>query len=67
MAFLSNHIVQANSEHDRIIAMAKAAAAIAALKCADDPYEFARIQRSILTAMQQTFPEILGFDAEEVV
>ena len=66
MAFLSNHVVQADSEHDRIIAMAKAAAAIAALECADDPYEFARIQRSILTAMQQTFPEVLGFDATEL-
>ena len=66
MAFLSNHIVQADSKHDRIIEMAKAAAAIAALECADDTYEFARIQRSILTAMQQTFPEIFDFDAEEV-
>ena len=66
MAFLSNHVVQADSEHDRIIEMAKAAAAIAALECADDRYEFARIQRSILTAMQQTFPEIFDFDATEL-
>jgi len=67
MAFLSDQVMQADSEHDRIIEMAKAAAAIAALECADDRYEFARIQRSILTAMQQSFPEFLGFDAEEVV
>ena len=66
MAFLSDQFMQANSEHVRIIVMAKAAAAIAALECADDPYEFARIQRSILTAMQQTFPEVLGFDATEL-
>ena len=66
MAFLSDQVMHANSDHDRIIAMAKAAAAIAALECADNPYEFARIQRSILTAMQQTFPEIFDFDAEEV-
>ena len=66
MAFLSNHVVQADSEHDRIIEMAKAAAAIAAPECADDPYEFARIQRSILTAMQQTFPDVFDFDFQEV-
>lgn len=63
MSFLDN---QVSAEHERILAMAKAAAAIAALKCADDPYEFARIQRSILTAMQQTFPEVFDFKTEEV-
>jgi hypothetical protein len=66
MAFLGNQVLQADAEHDRILAMAKAAAAIAALECADNPYEFARIQRSILTAMEQTFPEVFDFAAEEV-
>jgi hypothetical protein len=54
------------TEHDRILEIAKAAAAIAALECAEDPYEFAQIQRSILTAMQQTFPEIFDFYATEL-
>ncbi|MCP9902751.1 hypothetical protein KBY85_01155 [Cyanobium sp. BA5m-10] len=67
MALLSNHVVQADDAgHDRMLTMAKAAAAIAALECADDRYEFARIHRSILTAMQQTFPEIFDFDATEL-
>lgn len=66
MSFLGNQVIKADAEHDRMLAMAKAAAAIAALECADDPYEFARIQRSILTAMQQTFPEVFDFKAEEV-
>jgi len=66
MSLTINEFVQANTEHERILGMAKAAAAIAALECADDPYEFERIHRSILTAMQQSFPEVFNFKAEEV-
>lgn len=66
MSFLRTEALQAETEHDRMLAMAKAAAAIAALECADDPYEFTRIQRSILTALQQTFPDVFDFKTEEV-
>ena len=66
MVFPSIQGLKATTEHDCILEIAKAAAAIAALECAEDPYEFAQIQRSILTAMQQTFPEIFDFDATEL-
>ena len=66
MVFPSNQGVEATTEHDRILEIAKAAAAIAALECAENLYEFAQIQRSILTAMQQTFPEIFDFYATEL-
>lgn len=66
MSLAINQVVQGKTEHESIVAMAKAAAAIAALECADDPYEFGRIQRAILTAMQQSFPEVFDFKVEEV-
>ena len=66
MVFPSIQGLEATTEHDCILEIAKAAAAIAALECAEDPYEFAQIQRSILTAMQQTFPDVFDFDFQEV-
>lgn len=45
--------------------LALVAAQTAALECADDPAEFARIHRAILTAMQQTFPELKALACEE--
>lgn len=46
-------------------ALARIAAQTAAHECADDPAEFARIHRAILTAMQQTFPELKALACEE--
>jgi hypothetical protein len=54
------------SEPEQFTALARVAAAVAALECADDPYEFGRIQRAILTTMHQTFPEAFAFNDEEV-
>ncbi len=45
--------------------LARVAAQTAALECADDPYEFGRIQRAVLTAMQQAYPEACDFGDEE--
>ena len=53
-------------EPDQFTAVARVAAAVAALECADDPYEFGRINRAILAAMHQTFPESFAFNEEEV-
>ncbi len=66
MAITINEFSQANTEHEHILGMAKAATAIAVLECEDDPYEFGRIQRSILSAMQKSFPEVINFKVEEV-
>lgn len=66
MSLAIKQVAQGNTEHESIMAMAKAAAAIAALECADDPHEFSRIQRAILTAMQQSFPDVFDFKMEEV-
>jgi hypothetical protein len=55
-----------HSEPEQFTAMARVAAAVAALECADDPYEFGRIHRAILTAMHQTFPGAFVFNDEEV-
>ena len=66
MNYQSNLFRRPKTESERFVEMAKAIAAIAALECADDLCEFGRIQRSILTAMQQSFPEVFDFKVEEV-
>jgi hypothetical protein len=45
--------------------LALIAAQTAALECADDRHEFGRIQRAVLTAMEQAFPEACDFSKKE--
>lgn len=66
MNYQSNLFRRPKTESERFVEMAKAIAAIAALECADDLCEFGRIQRSILTALQQNFPEIYLDTTEEL-
>jgi hypothetical protein len=67
MSCLGNQAVQADYDHDHILAIVKVAAATAALECADDPSKSARIQRSILRETKQFFPGYFDFEAEKIV
>ena len=66
MDYQGNPFWRRGTETERIFEMAKAIAAIAALECADDAYEFGRIQRSILATLEQSFPHFFGTTKEEV-
>ena len=54
-----------NVKNSEFRELALIAAQTAALECADDPYEFGRIQRAVLTAMSQAFPEARDLSEEE--
>lgn len=51
-----NQVIQVDAEHSRSLVVAKAAAGIATLECADDASRSGVIQRSELTTQGKTFP-----------
>ncbi|MBM5793341.1 MAG: hypothetical protein FJ057_05275 [Cyanobacteria bacterium K_DeepCast_0m_m1_088] len=66
MDYQGNPFLRPNVEKERIVEIARAVVATAALECADNPCDFGRIQRSICASLQQTFPEFFDAEVEEL-